>query len=223
MLPDGQLLARLRISEDHLVERKTASDHKGWLKTVVAFANSTPPDASSVLFIGVTDSGQIETPQANLETLQETLNRQLRNAYPPVTCYKQIFSGNGREALAVIVPFSPNRPHFAGPAYIRSGSKSIQASEQVFNELIFSRNDKVRTLLAYKGKLVSVVNVQKTVMGHQTSNWGAGTKIAACNQHFLTISHGTEPHNQKSFPLDQIEISFDHQLNLLMVQVPASY
>src|SRR5713226_7104368 len=73
----GELLARMRRFEDHFVERKTANDKKDWLKTIVAFANSTPAGSTAVLFFGVTDAGEIEG-QSNLDSLQKTLNKELR-------------------------------------------------------------------------------------------------------------------------------------------------
>jgi len=56
---EQELLTRLRNFEDQFVERKTSSDGRDWVKTIVAFANSTPIDSFSVLFIGVRNSGEI--------------------------------------------------------------------------------------------------------------------------------------------------------------------
>ena len=66
---DAELLARIRRFEDHFVERKTASDKKDWLKTIVAFANSTPDGSTGVLFIGVTNEGVIEDKQNDLDAI----------------------------------------------------------------------------------------------------------------------------------------------------------
>src|SRR5207245_5167625 len=60
------------------------------------------------------------------------------------------------EVLAVMVPFSKARPHFAGKAYVRRGSESIEASEEMFRELIASQNDKARKLLQYKSKNITL-------------------------------------------------------------------
>lgn len=40
-------------------------DDKDWKKTAVAFANSVPVGLPAVLYIGVRDNGEIETPQRN--------------------------------------------------------------------------------------------------------------------------------------------------------------
>ncbi len=76
-LSDAQLLAMMRRFEDHFVERKTANDKKDWLKTIVAFANSAPAGSTAILFIGVTDAGEIEG-QTNLDSLRTNLTSQVR-------------------------------------------------------------------------------------------------------------------------------------------------
>jgi predicted HTH transcriptional regulator len=102
-LSDAELLAKMRRFEDHFVERKTANDKKDWLKTVVAFANSTPTGSWAVLFIGVTDAGEIEERQPNFDSIQKTLNRELEKAYPRIDCITKGIEESGRKALAVIV------------------------------------------------------------------------------------------------------------------------
>ena len=67
---DSALLARIRRPEDHLVECKTAADKKDWLKTIVAFANSTPTGLTSALFIGFTDAGKFEERQPDFAAMQ---------------------------------------------------------------------------------------------------------------------------------------------------------
>ena len=55
-LSDTELLAKMRRFEDHFVERKTANDKKDWLKTLVAFANSTPRVGSCIVGFGACPS-----------------------------------------------------------------------------------------------------------------------------------------------------------------------
>jgi hypothetical protein len=76
-LTDIELLPRIGNFENHFVERKTTGDKKDWIKTVAAFANSAPDGYPCVLYLGVKDNGDIETPQANLDTLQKTFNREM--------------------------------------------------------------------------------------------------------------------------------------------------
>lgn len=71
-LSEQDLLLRLSTFEDSFVERKTSSDKKDWLSTVVGFANSAPVGSPAVLFIGVRNDGTIEG-TINLDKLQQTL------------------------------------------------------------------------------------------------------------------------------------------------------
>ena len=131
-LSDHDILLRLTAFEDAFVERKTAGDSKDWLKTVVAFANSLPVGDPAILFIGVRDNGEIEG-NSNLDSLQQTLSEKLAAAYPPVYYLPKVLLRDDKQFLAVIVPGSVDRPHFAGQAFIREGSKSVVSSARQFN------------------------------------------------------------------------------------------
>jgi predicted HTH transcriptional regulator len=124
--------------EDHLVERKTVKDEKDWKKTAVAFANSVPVGLPAVLYIGVRDNGEIEAPQQNLDEVEKKFNRQMGRVYPRIAYVPKVVNDDGKQALAVIIPGSELRPHFAGLSYVRRGSESVEASEEQFSRLIAS-------------------------------------------------------------------------------------
>ncbi len=113
-LTEADLLARMKNFEDHLVERKVVSDDKDWRKTAVAFANSVPIGVPAILYIGVRDNGEIETPQRNLDETQKKFNARMQRVFPRIAYIPKIISRNGQQALAVIIPGSELRPHFAG-------------------------------------------------------------------------------------------------------------
>lgn len=214
-MSDTDLLARMRNFEDNFVERKVFSDSKDWLKTAVAFANSAPVGFPAVLYIGVKDDGQIEEQQANLDSIQKSFNEKIKKAYPSIPCIQKVLSEGGRHALAVIILGSPNRPHFSGPAYIRRGSRSELASDQQFGELVATRNSKVSRMLDYKNKIVSVINRRPNVPGSD-SIWPGGTTIVRCDQFYLTLATGAD---KQSFPLNQIDLSFDDKEDRLLLIV----
>lgn len=123
-LADEDILARLDNVEDSFVERKTEGDSGDWLKTVVAFANSVPIGFPALLFIGVKDDGTIQG-LANADSLQRKLSGKINEAYPvPYHC-SEVLEKDGKKFLAVVVPGSENRPHFAGRSYVREGSESV--------------------------------------------------------------------------------------------------
>ncbi len=213
-LNEADLLARMKNFEDHLVERKTIKDEKDWKKTAVAFANSVPVGLPAVLFIGVRDSGEIETPQKDLDEAQKKFNVQMERVYPRIAYVPKIINDNGQQALAVVIPGSELRPHFAGLAYVRLGSETRNASEQQFDELVSQRNSKAARILRWKGQKITVfVRSEDSEVP-----WPKSTTLEDCDQFYVTIqavSH--EP--ASSFPLSRVEINFDNLRKTLQLEI----
>lgn len=209
----------MRNFEDQFVERKTSSDGKDWVRTIVAFANSTPIDSFSVLFIGVRNSGEIESPKTDLDQLQRNLNQKLKNVQPTITCTQQIVSENGRPALAVIVPYSSKRPHFSGPAYIRRGSENLLALPEDLDLLTQAKNTKVARILAHKGEQVHVVNSLRTPHRASESYWTGAPYIEDCNQDFITIGNGSNSSDRQTFPLTEIDIGIHYLSNRFQITI----
>jgi hypothetical protein len=218
-LTEIDLLARMKNFEDHLVERKTIRDQKDWKKTVVAFANSVPVGLPAVLYIGVKDNGEIETRQENLDEVQKKFNGQMQRLYPRVPYVSKIISDNGRQALAVIIPGSELRPHFAGLSYVRRGSETYEAAEQEFAELIAQRNSKTARILSFKGKAITAINRNPVQGGQYFSEtlWGEPTIVTYCDQFYVTLGQSTG--SPTSFPLSRVEINFDNARNRLQLEI----
>jgi Putative DNA-binding domain len=216
---ERELLARMRNFEDHVVERKTSNDTKDILKTLVAFANSTPLDQYSVLYIGVRDSGEIETPQPNLDRLQRRVSQEVAEVYPPMSYTQMVIAENGKQALAVVVPHSKSRPHFSGPAYIRDGSMTLPASAQQFTELIARHNSVTDRILAYKGKWVTVLNSPRGNPRMGESQWPGNTTVVDCDQFYVTLMIGNDHSGKQTFPINRLDLGFDFQLNRLVIKI----
>jgi hypothetical protein len=159
--------------------------------------------------IGVRDNGEIESPQQNLDEAEKKFNRQMERVYPRIAYVPKVISDDGRQALAVVIPGSESRPHFAGLSYVRRGSESIESSEEQFSELIAQRNSKTALLLQSKGK---------NVTGDSEIPWPTSTVLVACNQFYVTLKRlDHEP--QHSFPLSRVEINFDNLRNTLQLEI----
>ena len=216
-LKDEDLLLRVRNFEDNFVERKTSGDTKDWLKTVVAFANSTPVGYPAVLFIGVKDDGTPEEKTVNLDSVQKSFSEKVSKAYPLVYYLTKIVNVGGKQVLAVIVPGSADRPHFAGPSYVREGNKSVMASESQFEELIASRNSKAYEILEWKGKTITV----GVPAGHTRAfrvpfdRPSRACTVVGCNQFYVTLE---DAGRKESIPLSRIQVSFDQQNQRLMLE-----
>jgi hypothetical protein len=221
-LNDAELLARMKNFENHLVERKTIGDKKDWRKTAVAFANSAPVGLPAVLYIGVRDNGDIETPQHNLDEAQKKFNGLMDDVYPRVAyVVKIIVAENGRQALAVIIPGSESRPHFAGLSYVRRGSETFEASEEQFAELIAQRNSKAALILQSKGKNVTVVSLLPDghiATGEMGRQWPDTTVVVDCNKFYVTLL-ASPTGVPESLPLSRVEVSRDNLRSRLQLEI----
>lgn len=216
-LSDQDLLARLRTFEDHFVERKLFSDKRDWLRTTVAFANSCPIGYPAVLFIGVRDDGTTERKSENVDAVQKSFMQVISTAYPPIPAFPRVLSEGESQFLAVLIPGSPDRPHFAGPSYVRVGAETRKASEEQFAELITQRTSKAREILAWKGRevTVDVLNVEETRRYGRIA-WSKPRMVIECTQYWVTLQYDT---NIESIPLGRVELSYDHSGNRLKLEV----
>jgi hypothetical protein len=202
VVTEAELLSKISDTENNFIERKTARDTDGWLKTAVAFANSCPVGQPGILYVGVDDNGSPEKQAdgCNFETLQKTVSKQIAKAWPPIYFTSRILGRNGREFIAVVVYGSPERPHFSGPAYIRVGPETRDASEQEHEALIAQRSGKVRALQKLVGQPVSWRSVHM-----QGAAPSSGT-LTECNQFYVVFEASTY---ERCFPLDWVKIAFE--------------
>jgi predicted HTH transcriptional regulator len=123
---------RLADFEDNFTERKPASVNARDLhKAIVAFANSVPENRAAIIYIGVGNDG---SPRGlpNPDSLQKTVRNICdHDCFPPIKASLEVLDVVGKSVIAVVVPSSANRPYFSGPAYIRRGSESVQASQEI--------------------------------------------------------------------------------------------
>lgn len=215
-MANDALIKRLSDHEDNFVERKPANPNRDDIrKTVVAFANSVPEGRDAVLFIGVRKDGQLD-PVPNTDKLQKTIREVCeQDCYPPITYTSEVLNLQNGPVVAVIVAASTLKPHFAGPAYVRRGSESVIASEQVFNELVYSRNSKTAALLKLKGQIVTVVALQHRLgdtkqIGDSGYRETAECRVEACDPHIVTLYILTSSRTV-SEPLDHVTLQYDHR------------
>ncbi len=204
---DADLLVRLRSTEDNFVERKSFNDLDDVLKTAVAFANTLPVGAPGFIFVPVRDDGTVEVGK-DLDRLTKSAAKQISKAFPAIASVTRAFQTPEGEVLAIVICGSSNRPHFAGPSYIRVGSESKKASEEQFNELIATRNSKAAEILRWLGKEVTLAQINpesaRRLLGRISGVSVA--RILKCTPHYVNLQIGDAT---QSRPLSSVEISFD--------------
>ena len=228
----SDLINRLEQHEDSFVERKAnASDLE---PTLVAFANSVPEGREAIIYLGVRDNGEVIGVE-NTDSVQKKIQKMCDEiCYPRIHFTTEIFVREGKTVLAVVIPPSGAKPHFAGPAYIRHGSKSIKATPELYNDLITSRHAKAEELLRYKDKPVNVFT-RKRVLGRpefaavmQGTSYRAKPRYEQCRilrvTPFYVTLEVTGSGASFSEPLRNVEISYDNEKSqpLLIVRFDES-
>jgi hypothetical protein len=111
----------------------------------------------------------------------------------------------GKEFLAVVVPLSAARPHFARPAFKRQGAKTIPASQQEIDKWIAYRHSKVRLILDWKGQEI-LVDVRKGTLA--TPDMHGTHVVMDCNEHFVTLLR-TRDKRIVTHPLSEVELKMN--------------
>lgn len=217
-LNDEDIFLRLTNTEDSTVERKTAADYRDCRKTAVAFSNSLPVGDPGIIFVGVHDDGAPEE-KNNLDSLQRKVSEEINRIYPPIYVQMKVMSKNGAEFLAVVVRGSEGRPHFAGPAYVRDGTQSVNASQDQFSRLIAERNSAAYELLKWRGKEISVWQPGAAGAPYNPSIGSSfSATVLDCNPFFVTLQ--TEPHNLPfSHTLGSLVLGFNHLRSCLEIRL----
>ncbi len=136
---EEQLINRPKNEEDSLVERKPEGVNSRELrKELVAFANSVDEGNFGVVFLGVANDGEI-TGVGNSDKLQKRVRKIAENdCYPSIPIQTFVIHYKGKKILGITVAHSLNKPHFAGPAFVRRGSECVNATVEEYENLISS-------------------------------------------------------------------------------------
>src|SRR5579871_1701961 len=188
---DADLIAKLTVTEDPFTERKSSTDKNGWLKTVVAFANSTPVGHVAVLYVGVNNSGIIASGN-RIEDLMKSFSDFIEeHAFPTVYTYPRELKYGGKSCLAVVVPGSANRPHVAGKFWVRDGTQTRDATEEQLVRLISERESKAFEIRRYLGQRVSCWRYHIRNGIRRMQRGGAeGVLVVDCNRHYILFADG---------------------------------
>jgi predicted HTH transcriptional regulator len=211
-----QLLVALDNREDGFTERKPEGPNSAELRqTGCAFANSVPEGRVGVLFVGVHDKTGEILGVNNPDDMQKRLRRLFQtDCYPPIEYQATVLEKDAKPIIAIEFPYSANKPHFTGPAYVRTGSESVNATPRQYEEMILSRTDKTREILLHKDKVFTVLGLGYQVgsnkyipdAGYRESR---ECRIESCTGHTVTmndISTGetiTEPLKRVMFSWDE--------------------
>jgi hypothetical protein len=213
---EQQILDRLmkQQPEDNFVERKPASVTGHELRqTLVAFSNSLAENDTGVLFVGVHDKTGAILGVDNPEKVQMRIGEAGEECYPAIRPLMIVLDVQEKRIIAVEISYSKEKPHFAGPAYIRSGSRSPKASDSLYRDLLTSHCSKAGELLRWKDKVVTVRMINKK-LGNRHPEWDPASNreyectVVGCDQFSVQFKlHGYDEYCTES--LSRIELDRD--------------
>ncbi len=170
-----------------------------------------------MLFIGATDSGEIEAKSGNLDKLQKTLSEKKCKPYiHPSLAPPSTLKEDHRECIAVIVPGSPAKPHFGGPLYVREFSKSVKATAAQFESLLATSDQQSLRTPEMDRKQITVREYQRyQSAGYDIRETLWSAAVIAYSQFYLTINYNNR---NCSLPLATSELAYDHQQDCLQIE-----
>lgn len=209
--------------EDALLERKLESDLKDLLRTLVAFANSVRPDHTATVLIGEKNDGSVQG-VTNPDEIQKKVRRETERVYPPIIWGSQVYEKEGKNCVRVELEYSGQTPHFGGSAWIRRGSESVRANDEIFQRLVEYRLGKVRELAKWQMKAVTVerdegsVQFERTLYEAGPQHWRGPTAavLQSVNSFWATFDVGG---TRLSEPLEKLLLTWDDKSNRLKVFV----
>lgn len=211
----NDLRARVSDQEDNFVERKSQGIKPAEIRaTLCAFANSVPEGRTALLYIGVANDGSVSGCD-NADAVQQRVMECADDCYPPIDWSSEVVKLQDRDVVAVVIPASRNRPHFAGGSYVLVGSSTRKASEAQFEELVASRNSKTAALLKMKDQVIAVEGIGHEVgstrpISDRQYHESRECRVIGCDVHrveLMQINNGAA----YSEGLDRVEVSHDHE------------
>lgn len=214
--------------EDYLLERKVESDLRDLLKTLVAFANSVRPEHVATILIGEKDDGAAAG-VTNPDNIQKSVRKEAEKVYPPIIWRSEVYEKDGKHCVRVEIEYSGDTPHFGGPAWVRRGSSTVSASEEVFQRLIEIRLEMVRELSKWLDKEVSIHGDPSTIPPYQESShplsprriyfhrwdWEESAKLIFVNRFWITLED--KEGEKKSEPLEKLALTYDDKNDRLKI------
>lgn len=129
--------------------------------------------------------------------------------YPPIVWRSQVYEKEHKPCVRVEIEYDGETPHFSGAAWIRRGSESVKATDQIFQKLIEFRSSKIRYLADWIGKPITFVDVLVMVEGYPAEGPIAmRATLVSVSEFYLTLQLDDR---QLSVPLEDFKLSWDDE------------
>ena len=205
-------------AEDSLREKKVESDLKDLPKTLVAFANSVGPGDTAQIFIGEKDDGTVQGVK-NTDNIQKSVKKEADEVYPEIYYRTEVYERDGKQCVRVDIKYNGLAPHFGGRCWVRRGSASVPATEEMYQQLIDLRSSKVTELMQWVGKkiIVSWSAADRHVQGPNW--WSCPCALSKVTGHFSTFEKWGHQGLHQSEPNQWLNLSWSDKDKVLQVYV----
>jgi Putative DNA-binding domain len=193
--------------EDHLLERKTERNLKDIRRTAVAFANSVRPGHVATIVIGECNDGTVPG-ISNGDELQRSIRQELEKIYPPISWRQAVYEKAGKSCIRLEIEYDGETPHFGDAAWIRRGSETVKASDEMLQRLLDFRQSKVRRLAEWIGREVTV-SWSNSLPPHHPNWMRVVCQLVNVTSDFATFKFKDGRGVEKSEPIGWLEISWD--------------
>ena len=147
--------------------------------------------------------------------VQKTVRETAGKIYPDIIWRSKVYEKEGKHCVHVEIEYSGETPHFGGPAWVRRGSESVKASDEVFQRLIDYRTSKVWELAKWLDRPVTF-STWSISAGRAVGRGVSQVTLRGVNGFFATFELGDK--SRRSEPLDGLSLSWDHAGNRLAVE-----
>jgi hypothetical protein len=155
----------------------------------------------------------------NADEMQRKIRKEFDEIYPPIIFRYRPYELSGKACIRVEIDYSGETPHFGDAAWLRVGSESVRASDQMLQKLVDLRSSKVRELSQWVGKIVTV----SWSVGPQPRggpNWNRlECGLKQVTTYFSTFTNKLNSAQKRSEPNDWLELSWDDPEDRLKVFV----
>jgi hypothetical protein len=176
------------------------------------FVRGTP----AVILVGEGNDGEISG-VSNPDEQQRKTRDELEKIYPPIVWRQAPYVKNGVTCIRIEIDHSGATPHFGDAAWIRKGSESVKASDEMLQKLIDIRTSKARDLMEWEGKTVTVSWSMGELGLGGLPNWSKFdcllTKVSSYYCTFKTTNA------LRSEPIPWLTLSWDDTYNRLRIFV----
>jgi hypothetical protein len=213
-------------AEDSLREKKVESDLGDLLKTMVAFANSVAPGDTAKIFIGERDDGTVQGVK-NTDNIQKSVVKEAEKIYPEIYYRTEVYEREGKQCVRVDIKHNGLAPHFGGPAWVRRGSQTVKATEELYQQMISLRNDKVQVMAQWLNKGVTVSYplagdlISSPLKAHHRQAFIESSTLTYVGHHWITVSIPLSDGRryERSEPIEYLLLSWDDvrkRLNIIV-------